>query len=94
MNNFPITPVGTKLIIEPLLKEDEKSSGGLTLVNSTLSEGKVVAVSAQLNGLYKVDDIVLYPSKKGIEEPYNGKIFKWLDAETTKEEIYGIRQPD
>lgn len=87
--SFPIIPVGTKLIIEPIVKEDEKSSGGLTLVNSTLSEGRVVARSIQLEGLYEANDIILYPTKKGIDEPYGGKLYKWLDAEPTKEEIYG-----
>lgn len=91
MSNFPIIPVGTKLIVEPLDKEEEKSEGGLTLINSNLSEGKVVAVSDQIKDFYKEGDIVLYPSKKGVVEPVNGKIYHWLDSNVNLEEIWGLK---
>lgn len=89
--SFPIIPVGTKLLIEPIEKPEEVSGGGIALVNSTLSEGKVVAVSSGLSGLYNIGDTVLYPTKKGIEEPFQGTVYRWLDAAPQKEEIYGIR---
>lgn len=91
MNPIPIKPVGNKLLIEMIKKEDETSEGGVVLSNFTLSEGRIVAISDHLKNVYKVGDIVLYPDKKGIEEAYGGKIYKWLDADTNKEEIYGIR---
>jgi co-chaperonin GroES (HSP10) len=90
-DNFPIIPVGNKILIEELSKEEEKSEGGIDLVNSALSEGRVVAVSSQLNGVYNVGDIVLFPAKKGTEEPFMGKLYKWLDAEPSFGEIWGIR---
>lgn len=92
INNFPIIPVGMKLLIEMIDKPEEKSESGLTLVNSILAEGRVVAISSHLKGLYEVGDIVLYPDKKGMEEPVGGKVYKWLDATPEKEEIYGIKK--
>lgn len=90
MNPFPITPVGTKLIIEQLDKEEETSTGGLYMANSSLSKGRVVAVAKPISDVYKVGDIILYPTKKGVEEPIAGKAYKWLDAEPNLGEIWGI----
>lgn len=90
--SFPITPVGNKLIAEPLPKKEEKINNIYISenANAELAEGKVIAVSDLIKDLYSVGDVILYPSKKGVGQPINGKYYLWLDADINKEEIWGI----
>ncbi len=91
-NNFPIKPVGNKLIAIPLPKK-ESTVGSIVVaesVNAELSQAKIVSVSEQISNVYKVGDVVLYPSRKGIAQIIEGKQYIWLDADVFKEEIWGI----
>lgn len=88
-----ISPVGTKLLIIPIAKEDETLDSGIIMAASTnaeLNTGKVVAVSSQISDLYKEGDVILYPSKKGVGIVLDGKPHLWLDAEPSLGEIWGL----
>lgn len=89
--NFPIQPVGTKLIVEPLPKKEEKINSIVIAenANAELREGKVIAVSKAISKLYNVGDIILYPERKGVGQPINGKFYLWLDSDINKEEVWG-----
>jgi len=85
-----IKPVGNRLIVLPLPRKEESLDNGLVLpesANADLAIGKVVEVPNSLNELYKENDIVLFPSKSGVGQMYNGKPHLWINAET---EIWGI----
>lgn len=93
-HKIPVIPVGTKLIVHPLPKKDEELASGIIVssaANAELLEGEVVAVSQQIANLYSVGDVVLYNARKGVGQIFNGKAYLWLDSETHREEIWGIK---
>ncbi len=87
----PVVPVGNKILILPLTKTEEKSAGGLDLINSTLAEGEVAAVSPIWESVYKAGDVILYPEKKGVSHVFGGKPYLFLDADPNLGEIYAIK---
>ncbi len=93
-HKIPVTPVGNKLIVHPLPKQEEELASGIIVsaaANAELLEGEIVAVSPQIKDLYQVGQIVLYPNRKGVGQIFNGKPYLWLDAETNLQEIWGIK---
>lgn len=92
-----IQPVGTKILVLPVRKEEETLDSGLILpetANADLSHGLVVSVSNQISHLFKAGDTVLYPSRKGVAQYIDNKPHLWLDAEPNKEEIWGVLLAD
>jgi len=88
-----ILPVGTKLIVLPLPREDEQLESGIFIpgtANANLMRGEVIAVSNEISNLYKKGDVILYPEKKGVGFIQDNKAYLWLDAETNLSEIWGI----
>lgn len=88
-----ITPVGAKLLVRPLPKEDEVLDSGIIMpgvANANLMRGEVVAVSSQIKELYKIGDVVLYPEKKGTAQVINQVAHLWLDTEPNLNEVWGI----
>ena len=89
MNNFVI-PVGNKILVKQLKGKEEKSSGGLTLVNSSLVEAEVVSVSQAWINVFKKGDKILYPEKKGVAHIFGGEPYLFLDADPNLGEVYAI----
>ena len=98
---IPVLPVGNKIIVFPLPKKEEQLASGIleaASVNAELSEGEIVAVSPQVakdsegNNLYKIGDVVLFNSRKGVGQIIEGKPYLWLDTQPHLEEIWGIKQ--
>lgn len=88
-----IQPVANKLIILPIPKKEETMESGIIIpesANADLREGKVVAVSRQIENLYPIGSIILYPGKKGVGEIINNLPHLWLDSTPEKEEIWGL----
>ena len=78
------------MLLLPLKKKEESLENGLIVpesANADLSIGKVVEVPDSMSGLYKENDVILFPSKSGVGQMYNGKPHLWINAET---EIWGI----
>ncbi len=90
-----VIPAGTKLLVKPLPKKEEKLDSSIIIpesANADLREGEVVAISNEISHLFKIGDIVLYPNRKGVGFVYNQIPHLWLDSNPTKEEIWGIVQ--
>lgn len=87
-----IQPVGQKILVLPLESKETKSGGGIIIPESVntadLREAVVVEVSAELSNVYQEGDVVLYPSKAGLGQEYNGKLHLWLRHDL--QEIWGV----
>lgn len=85
-----ITPVGQKLLVHQIKTEHHQTDAGIFAVDTTLVKGKVQEVSTELAHLYKYGDIVIFPDKTGINQPYKGDIYLWL----TNNDIWGVETKD
>ena len=87
-----IIPVGQKILVLPIEAKETKTAGGIVIPESVgvadLREAVVVEVSPDLAHKYTEGDHVLYPSKAGLGQEYNGKLHLWLREEIG--EIWGI----
>ena len=75
-----LLPMGSKLLIEPQKRKEYKTEAGIDVINSDLSEGKIVEVSDDFKEIYKEGDIVLYSLGAGQGEYYQGKPCVWIDG--------------
>lgn len=83
-----IKPVGQKLIVLPLDTEETEAGGGIIVRDINLQRGKIVEVSDELEGVYEVGDIVIFPKSTGISCPnYQGKSCLWI---TSNIDVWGI----
>lgn len=80
-----IKPFGQRILVLPLSSEYEKTEGGI-VVDNDLSEGVIVEVSDELEGLFKVEDKVLYQKEGGQSQYYNGFVCLWLN---TNSDVWG-----
>jgi co-chaperonin GroES (HSP10) len=91
-----VKPVGQRLLVLPLKKKESKLTDSDLIIPETayadLNEGKVVSVSSEVAHLYKKDDIVLYPSKKGVGMIIDNVPHLWLSTEVGRDEVWGILQ--
>lgn len=92
-----IQPVGQKVLVLPLKKQEEKVNETSEIilaetVNANLSEGIVEAVGESVSKIYKKGDKVLFPSGAGAGQFLNGKHYLWLDGGDDKvlSNIWGI----
>ena len=91
MNTNTVIPQGLKLIVRPLPKKEETMDSGIVAaVMADLSEGEVVFTGHLLNGVISVGDVVLYPTKRGVTQWINKEPLLWLDAEPSREEVWGV----
>lgn len=92
MNN--IQPVGSKILVKPIKRKEDKLDSGIIIpgtANAELSEAEVVAVSAELSKVYKVGDIVLFPSKAGVGFAVGNVPHLWLNCDPMgAAEVWGI----
>jgi co-chaperonin GroES (HSP10) len=78
MNKLPSVVLNSRLIVEPLQREDQKV-GEIFIpgsANAELSEGKVVLVDNAIS--IKVGEVVLYPTGSGVGQVFNNKPCVWL----------------
>ncbi len=88
-----VKPQGTKLIVKPIPKKEEDLGSGIIAPetsNADLQSAEVVSVGRELEGVIKIGDTVLYPSKKGVSQNIEQVFYLWLDAEPSKEEIWAV----
>lgn len=88
-----IQPTGQKLIVRPIKSEEvTMEDSGIIIpgvAQADLSRGEVIAVSSEVKE-YKVGDVVLYPSKKGVGQIIDKTPHLWLSTDVNREEIWGI----
>lgn len=84
-----IQPVGARLLVHPTTRTQHTTEGGIEVPLSDLQEGVVLEVSPDLNGLFSVDDTILYGSGCGQSQYYKGKLCLWLNANI---DVWGIIQ--
>ncbi len=93
-----VQPVGFKILVKPLKREEETFDSGIILpgtANAELSKAEVVAVSNELSKVYKVGDIILFPSKSGVGFLIGKEAHLWLNAEPNgAAEVWGILNPE
>ena len=75
-----LKPQGTKIIIQTILEEEKKTKAGIIAVDYALETGEIVEVGTDVEHLYKVGDIVLFPEGSGHSLNYQKKSCKWLDG--------------
>jgi len=75
-----LKPQGTKIIVQTILQEDKVGEAGIIAVDFTLDKGEIVEVGTDVEHLYKVGDIVLFPTGVGHSLNYQKKSCKWLDG--------------
>lgn len=83
-----ITPVGQKLLVLQIKTKHHQTDAGIFAVENTLVKGKVQEVSAELSNLFKYGDIVIFPDKVGINQPYKGEVYLWLNSS----DIWGVEE--
>lgn len=87
-----IIPDGKKLLVLPIEAKDE-SVGEIVIPASVatadLSRAVVVEVGDGLAHKFKQGDIVLYASKAGQAQRYNGKWHLWLTEREFDSDIWG-----
>lgn len=86
--SIKIKPQGQKVIALPLKTENFVTGGGIEIVDTKLSEAKIVEVSDELKDIYSVGDVILHPSGSGVGIFYNKEHCLYLNAK--QDEIWGI----
>lgn len=71
--SIKVVPVGTKILVKPIKKEETIMESGVIAVDFQLDTAEVVEVSSYLKEVYKPGDIVMYPSGAGVGHYYNKK---------------------
>jgi len=79
--SIKITPVGTKLLVLPLPKEENTFEAGIIAVDFALDKGEVLEVPEYLKNIYKKGDVVLYPQSTGITYFYDKKHCLFLNGQ-------------
>lgn len=75
-----IKPLGNRILVLPVKKENYITETKIELVDNTLVTGEVVEFSPMFKDVYKKGDIVLYPKDAGISQTYNGKTHIWING--------------
>lgn len=84
--SIKIKPQGKKVIALPLKTENFVTESKIEIVDTKLSEAKILEVSDELKDLYKVGDIILNPTGSGVGIFYNKEHCVFL----RQDEIWGI----
>lgn len=84
--SIKIKPQGKKLIALPLKTSNFVTQGGIEIVETKLSEAKIVEVSDELKDVYNVGDTILYPTGNGEGIFYNKEHHLFLKQDL----IWGI----
>lgn len=82
MNTFPRKPVGNKLIVLPLERKDV-NLGNIIMpgtVQQPLSEGRVMAVSDEIQDLYSVGEVLIFPTNSGTGHMIEGVTYLVMQA--------------
>lgn len=80
MKNKRIEPQGEKIIVLETPKKAHETESGLTVIESQLTEGVVVEISKQFEGVYKKGDVVVFPEKAGVNVFYKGTAHLYLNG--------------
>lgn len=75
-----LKPQGTKIIVQTILEEEKTTEGGLIAVDFSLDKGEIIEVGTEVENLYKVGDVVLFPKGVGHTLNYQKKSCLWLDG--------------
>lgn len=75
-----IEPMGKNIIVLPISEDNYQTESGLEIVQGDLVKGKVVEFSSDFEGVYKKDDIVVFPKNAGTSQLYNGELHKFLNG--------------
>jgi co-chaperonin GroES (HSP10) len=75
-------PVGQKLLICPIVEEEETVNGVVISVtnNADLAKGKIVQVSQYLDDVYQIGENVLYYEKRAIGVIHENKPHFLIDG--------------
>lgn len=75
-----IKPVGSKIIVQPIHEELQKTEGGIYAVDTELESG-VIVEAGDMSDIYKEGDTIIYPKDSGTSLPhYRKKSCMWLDG--------------
>ena len=75
-----IKPVGQKLLVKPLPKQEEKF-GSLVIpgtANAELEEAEIIEVSTDIESIFKKGEHILYASSAGVSQMIDKITYKWL----------------
>ena len=75
-----IKPLGNRILVLPVKKENYITETNIELVDNTLATAEVIEFAKMFEGVYKKGDIILYPKDAGNSQSYNGKGHIWLDG--------------
>ena len=87
-----IIPDGKKLLVLPIEAKEELVGEIIippSVATADLSRATVVEVGTGLSHKFKSGDIVLYPSKAGQAQRYNGEWHLWLTEREYDSDIWG-----
>ena len=89
-----IEPIGARLIVKPLKKEDEILDSGIIVLDEQLATGEVIEVGDEYADKYNVGDIVIFPKEAGLNLYHYKKnaacLFLNGKAASDGGDIYGI----
>ena len=75
-----LKPLGNKILVVPVKKENYITETNIELVDNSLATAEVVEFSDEFADVYKKGDVILYSSGSGISQQYNGKTHLWLNG--------------
>jgi co-chaperonin GroES (HSP10) len=76
-----IIPLGNRILVIQMKKENYITETKIELVDNSLSCGEVIEFSSTFEGVYKKGDIILYSKDAGTVQTYNGKTHIWLNGQ-------------
>lgn len=76
-----IKPLGNRILVLPVKKENYITESNIELVGNSLVAGEVVEFSSKFEGVYQKGDIILFPKDAGSSQSYNGKNHLFLNGE-------------
>jgi len=76
-------PISNRLIVEPLPRKEELYAGKIIIpatANVELEQGRVMALSDDFGDMFKLGDVLLYPTGCGVPMLIDKVTYKWLQG--------------
>lgn len=75
-----LQPIGTRLLVLPIEKENFKTEANIEVVDTELAYFEVVEVGTDVQDVFKKKDIVICLKTTGTSQFYNHKPHLWIDG--------------
>lgn len=76
-----LKPQGRLILVLPSKEKNHITDSNIEIVQSELSEGVIIDYSEEFEGIYKKQQEIIFPEKRGTSIFYNGKPHIYLNGD-------------